>query len=58
MLLEVSCTAFCADKQLYEALHEAMRSPNASYSREPDAFLFAAGSACCLCRRCADPYRG
>ena len=53
MLLEVSCTAFCA-AQL--ALHEAMRSPNASYSREPNAFLVAARSTCCLCRRCADPY--
>lgn len=30
--MEVSSTAFCAAAT---ALHEAMRSPNASYSREP-----------------------
>ena len=52
VLLEVSSTAFCAE-HLYETLHEAMRSPNASYSREPNAFLVDARSACCLCRRCA-----
>ena len=48
----------CATQLLYEALHEAMRSPHASYSREPNAFLVAARSACCLCRRCADPNHG
>ena len=46
-------TAFCA-AQL--ALHEAMRSPNASYSREPNALLVPSRSACCLCRRCSDLY--
>ena len=55
VVLEVSCAApFAA--QL--ALHEAMRSSNASYRREPSPFFIAARSACCLCRRCAHPYHG
>ena len=45
-------TVFCA---VQLALHEDMRSPNASYSVEPNASLVAARSACCFCRRCADP---
>ena len=46
MLLELSCNPFCA-AQL--ALNDAMRRPNASYSREPNAFLVAARSACAAC---------
>ena len=46
-MLELYCAAF-GTAQL--ALYEAMRRPNVSYSRE------SSRSACCLRRRCADPY--